>query len=187
MSSRFEGIDSNIFSPSKPVQRLSGDTSLPFNLTVSSPSVINTENTAMINKEDLPLQNQPLQMQPQTESQNIQEENNIKAEEISKQEEEENTQQQQQEIEQPQPQQKKYSVQTDSSSLIKLPKDYSTDIFIEKQVIDYINSKNPEKWETKCENEKISVYQLFVSIYYIDSYLLYIYIYIHSMKKNVQL
>ena len=59
-------------------------------------------------------------------------------------------------------QSKKYIIETDDSSLIKLPAGYSTDDFNEKKVLDYINGKNPEQWETKCENGKLSVYQIFV-------------------------
>jgi hypothetical protein len=155
MTSRFESINNNIFSPSKPVQLLSGDKSFPF--TINIPSLLTTE------------QPEPRPIIAATVNNHIEETenvNNIQPEETSlKPEEQQQPQEQQQSelIQQPVPQSKKYSIETTSSSLIKLPPDYSTDIFIEKQIIDYINGKNPEQWETKCETDKISVYQIFVS------------------------
>jgi hypothetical protein len=155
MTSRFESINNNIFSPSKPVQLLSGDKSFPF--TINIPSLLTTE------------QPEPRPIIAATVNNHIEETenvNNIQPEETSlKPEEQQQPQEQQQSelIQQPVPQSKKYSIETTSSSLIKLPPDYSTDIFIEKQIINYINGKNPEQWETKCETDKISVYQIFVS------------------------
>ena len=155
MTSRFESINNNIFSPSKPVQPLSGDKSFPF--TINIPSLLTTENPEIRPIIAATVNNHI------EETENV---NNIQPEETSlKPEEQQQPQEQQQSelIQQPVPQSKKYSIETSSSSLIKLPPDYSTDIFIEKQIIDYINGKNPEQWETKCETDKISVYQIFVS------------------------
>jgi hypothetical protein len=155
MTSRFESINNNIFSPSKPVQLLSGDKSFPFISNI--PSLLTTENPELRPIIAATVNNHI------KETENV---NNIQPEETSlKPEEQQQPQEQQQSelIQQPVPQSKKYSIETSSSSLIKLPSDYSTDIFIEKQVIDYINGKNPEQWETKCETDKISVYQIFVS------------------------
>jgi hypothetical protein len=155
MTSRFESINNNIFSPSKLVQLLSGDKSFPF--TINIPSLLTTENPEIRPIIAATVNNHI------EETENV---NNIQPEETSlKPEEQQQPQEQQQSelIQQPVPQSKKYSIETSSSSLVKLPPDYSTDIFIEKQVIDYINGKNPEQWETKCETDKISVYQIFVS------------------------
>ena len=156
MTSRFESINNNIFSPSKPVQLLSGDKSFPFTLNI--PSLLTTAYPAL----------QPITITSTVnnrieETENV---NNVQPEEQQEQPQEQQEPQEQQQselIQQPVPQTKKYSIETTSSSLIKLPPDYSTDIFIEKQIIDYINGKNPEQWETKCETDKISVYQIFVS------------------------
>lgn len=155
MTSRFESINNNIFSPSKPVQLLSGDKSFPF--TINIPSLLTTENPELRPIIAATVNNHI------EETENV---NNIQPEETSHEPEEQQQPQEQQQselIQQPVPQSKKYSIETSSSSLVKLPPDYSTDIFIEKQVIDYINGKNPEQWETKCETDKISVYQIFVS------------------------
>lgn len=155
MTSRFESINNNIFSPSKPVQLLSGDKSFPF--TINIPSLLTTEHHELRPIIAATVNNHI------EETENV---NNVQPEETSHEPEEQQQPQEQQQselIQQPVPQSKKYSIETSSSSLIKLPPDYSTDIFIEKQVIDYINGKNPEQWETKCETDKISVYQIFVS------------------------
>ena len=151
----FESINNNIFSPSKHVQLLSGDKSFLF--TIDIPSLLTTE------------QPEPRPIIAATVNNHIEETenvNNVQPKETSHEPEEQQQPQEQQQselIQQPIPQSKKYSIETTSSSLIKLPPDYSTDIFIEKQIIDYINGKNPEQWETKCETDKISVYQIFVS------------------------
>ena len=149
MTSRFESINNNIFSPSKLVQQLSGDNSKPFVLNI--PFLLTTEQTALPIKPSINLSHQNEQ------------ENNVQPEEISKEQENEQQQQAEQAQQPVPPQLKQYSIETNSSSLIKLPSDYSTDILIEKQIIDYINGKNPEQWETKLESDKISVYQIFVS------------------------
>ena len=172
MTSRFESINNNIFSPSKPIQQLSGDNSNPFILNI--PSLLTTKLTPLSVEASIPLPHQN------------ENENNVHPEENSKEQEQTNAQQQQgEQVHEEVPPSKKYTIETDSSSLIKLPSGYSTDIFKEKQIIDYINGKNGEKWETKYESDKITVKQIFVS--HITLLIIYIYIYVYSTIRTVLL
>lgn len=148
MASRFEEIDKNIFSPSQQIRPIYGDNYFPFNLNIGSivkTFPINESNNNKLHES----QSNPAPVEMPSSL----------PEEVIEQKSEE----QKEEIQENIPQRKQYSIETDNSSLIKLPSDYSTDIYYEKQVVDYINGKNKENWEKKCETDKITVYQIFVS------------------------